>query len=106
MLAASLSVSANANVASPQKRMTELKNAVTERMLKPVEPTCLEGSFISDGWRSNWFLGVSGGVNAFVGSPLGCEDLFGRMMPALEVQAGKWFTPSVGSRLVYQGLRF
>ena len=106
MLAASLSVSANANVASPQKRMTELKNAVTERMLKPVEPTCLEGSFISDGWRSNWFLGVSGGVNAFVGSPLGCEDLFGRMMPALQVQAGKWFTPSVGSRLVYQGLRF
>ena len=106
MLAASLSMSANANVVSPQKRMAELKNAVTEQMLKPVEPTYLEGSFISDGWRSNWFFGVSGGVNAFVGSPLGCEDLFGRMMPALQIQAGKWFTPSVGSRLVYQGLRF
>lgn len=106
MLAGSLSMSANANIASPQQRMTRLKNAVTEQMLKPVEPTYLEGSFISDGWRSNWFLGVSGGVNAFVGSPLGCEDLFGRMMPVLQIQAGKWFTPSVGSRLVYQGLRF
>lgn len=106
MLAASLSMSANANVSSPQTHLKKLKEVVMEQTLKPVEPTYLEGAFISDGWRSNWFLGVSGGVNAFVGSPLGCEDLFGRMMPALQIQAGKWFTPSVGSRIVYQGLRF
>lgn len=106
MLAASLSMSANANVSSPQTHLRKLKDVIAEQTLKPVEPTYLEGAFISDGWRSNWFFGVSGGVNAFVGSPLGCEDLFGRMMPALQVQAGKWFTPSVGSRVVYQGLRF
>lgn len=106
MLAASLSMSANANVSSPQTHLKKLKDVVMEQTLKPVEPTYLEGAFISDGWRSNWFLGVSGGVNAFVGSPLGCEDLFGRMMPTLQIQAGKWFTPSVGSRIVYQGLRF
>lgn len=106
MLAASLTMSANANVANKQTQLSKINDVLAEQTLKPVEPTYLEGSFISDGWRSNWFLGVSGGVNAFVGSPLGCEDLFGRMMPALQIQAGKWFTPSVGSRIVYQGLRF
>lgn len=106
MLAASLSMSANANVATPQTHIKKMKDVIAEQTLKPVKPTYLDGAFISDGWRSNWFLGVSGGVNAFIGSPLGCEDLFGRMMPALQIQAGKWFTPSVGSRLVYQGLRF
>jgi len=57
-------------------------------------------------WKDNWFLSVSGGTSAFLGSPLGCEDLFGRMKPTLAVSAGKWFTPAIGGRLSYQGFRF
>ena len=57
-------------------------------------------------WKSNWFFNVSGGTSAFVGSPLGCEDLFGRMKPTLAVSVGKWFSPTVGSRVSFQGFQF
>ena len=57
-------------------------------------------------WRGNWFVDVSGGVSAFVGSPLGCGDIFDRMKPALSVSVGKWFTPAIGTRIVFQGLQF
>lgn len=49
---------------------------------------------------------MSGGVNAFVGKPLGCEDLFGRIKPSIGLAVGKWVTPSIGGRLYYQGVQF
>lgn len=41
-----------------------------------------------------------------MGSPIGCEDLFGRLKPVLQVGFGKWHTPSVGTRLVFQGFQW
>lgn len=57
-------------------------------------------------WRGNWFVNASGGVSAFVGSPLGCGDIFDRTKPALSVSVGKWFTPAIGTRIAFQGLQF
>lgn len=57
-------------------------------------------------WSGNWFVGISGGANAFIGKPLGCEDLFGRIKPTFGLTFGKWITPSVGGRLYYQGVQF
>ena len=54
----------------------------------------------------NWFVSLSGGASAFLGTPLGCEDLFGRIKPSYTVSMGKWFTPSVGARINYSGLNF
>lgn len=71
-----------------------------------VQPSYLTDVVSVSTWKDNWFLNVSGGTSAFLGSPLGCEDLFGRMKPTLAVSAGKWFTPAIGGRLSYQDFRF
>ena len=65
-----------------------------------------EGVIVSSLWKDNWFVGVSAGTNAFIGKPLGCDDLFGRIKPTFTVTLGKWFTPSVGARLAYNGFNF
>jgi outer membrane protein OmpA-like peptidoglycan-associated protein len=65
-----------------------------------------EGVIVSSLWKDNWFIGVSAGANAFIGKPLGCDDLFGRTKPTFTAALGKWFTPSVGARLAYNGFDF
>lgn len=67
-------------------------------------PTYLNAYTTSGLWKQGWFLSVSGGASAFVGDPLGCEDLFGRIKPTLQLSLGKWIIPSFGVRLQYQGL--
>ena len=61
---------------------------------------------VASTWRDNWFVSISGGMNAFIGKPLGCEDLFGRIKPSIGLAIGKWITPSIGGRLHYQGVQF
>ena len=75
-------------------------------LFKPIKPSYLKNVTTSSGWDANWFLNISGGATAFVGSPLGCEDLFGRIKPSLAVSLGKWFTPAIGMRVSFQGFRF
>lgn len=74
-------------------------------MLEPIEPSYLENIASARIWNGNWFLGISGGASAFVGSPLGCADLFNRIEPALSVSGGKWFTPAIGGRVFFQGFK-
>lgn len=71
-----------------------------------LKPTYLEGITDASDWGSNWFVELKGGPAAFIGSPIGCGDLFDRMKPALQVGFGKWFVPSAGLRISYQGLTF
>ena len=77
-----------------------------QQALLPLEPTYLEYVTEAANWGSNWFLDVKGGASVFLGNPLGCSDLFGRMEPVLQVGLGKWFMPAVGGRVVYQGFEF
>ena len=77
-----------------------------EALLQPLEPVYLDNVVEVSPWRGNWFVNVSGGVSAFVGSPLGCGDIFDRTKPALSVSVGKWFTPAIGVRAAFQGLQF
>lgn len=77
-----------------------------EELLQPLEPAYLENAVEVSPWRGNWFVNASGGVSAFVGSPLGCGDIFDRTKPALSVSVGKWFTPAIGTRIAFQGLQF
>ena len=66
-----------------------------EDLLQSLEPVYLDNVVEVSPWRGDWFVNMSGGVSAFVGSPLGCGDIFDRTKPALSVSVGKWFTPSV-----------
>ena len=72
----------------------------------PLTPTYLENVSKTVGWDSNWFIEAKGGASAFLGSPIGCGDIFDRTMPVLQVGVGKWFSPSFGGRIEFQGLQF
>lgn len=73
-------------------------------LLQPMQPAYLDGVVTSPPWSGNWFVTLSGGAAAFLGTPLGCNDLFGRIRPTYDIAVGKWFTPAIGARLDYQGM--
>ncbi len=81
-------------------------NIDIEKNLYPLHPTYLTNITETSTWGSNWFLELKGGASAFLGSPIGCGDVFDRTKPVLQVGLGKWFTPSVGGRVSFQGLQF
>ena len=62
-------------------------------------PLCYGGFF-------RRYFPAKGGASVFLGNPIGCSDLFGRVQPVLQVGIGKWFTPAVGGRVAYQGFKF
>lgn len=57
-------------------------------------------------FADNWSLGVGGGVNMYLGEHDRQMKFGDRISPSLDVYATKWFTPVVGMRLGYTGLRF
>lgn len=75
-------------------------------LLMPLRPTYLADITQSAGWGDNWFVEANGGASAFIGSPVGCGDIFDRVMPTIQIGVGKWFTPAVGGRIAFQGLKF
>ena len=77
-----------------------------EQMLLPMNPTYLKNVSEAANWGRNWFIEIKGGASAFLGSPIGCGDVFDRITPALQVGVGKWFTPAIGGRVGFQGLTF
>lgn len=75
-------------------------------LLRPLQPSYLDGVVVPARGNGNWFVSIAGGATAFLGTPLGCEDLFGRLKPSYSLALGKWFTPWVGARINYNGLQF
>ena len=71
-----------------------------------LQPSYLDGVVVPVRGNGNWFVSIAGGTTAFLGTPLGCEDLFGRLKPSYSLVIGKWFTPWVGARINYSGLQF
>lgn len=89
--------------ANADTRISSIRN-VDELLLTP-EISYNKEVIESPGWKGNWFFGVNAGANAFVGSPKGCADLWGRIKPHFGAYAGKWFTPTVGSRVSFSGFQ-
>ena len=74
-----------------------------ETVSEVVVPT-KKHSVATNGFGSNWFLGVNGGVNIYNGVFMNGESAFDHLSPALNVYVGKWHTPGFGWRVAYQGL--
>lgn len=91
-------------VSHAELKLKEIEAGQKEITLRK-KPTYLSSAIIPS-WTDNWFISVSGGASSFIGSPLGCDDLFGRIKPALQISLGKWHTPSVRNRLVFQGFEW
>lgn len=105
-LALTMSVGAFAdNQPSVADTATVIQMEDYENLLSPIKPTYLKGALVDSPWSGHWFVQAAGGATALLGKPLGCNDLFGRIEPAFHVSVGKWFTPSIGGRLDYGGMR-
>jgi outer membrane protein OmpA-like peptidoglycan-associated protein len=63
------------------------------------------GPFLTNKARDNWFISAGGGVNIYYGENDKLGSFGKRMAPALDISLGKWFTPAVGARLQYSGLK-
>ena len=59
----------------------------------------VRGPYETNRFGDNWFIGAGGGIN-FLWSE-GYDQ--GRISPSIDANFGKWFTPSVGMRIGYQG---
>jgi Outer membrane protein and related peptidoglycan-associated (lipo)proteins len=52
---------------------------------------------------SNWFIGVGGGTQLYFGDHNKQMDFKDRLSPTFNAFVGKWFTPGIGVRAVYNG---
>ena len=60
----------------------------------------VRGPYLTNKFGDNWFVGAAGGVNILVDKGFKAAPAF-----ALDVNVGKWVTPSVGVRLGYSGVK-
>ena len=100
-----LTVKAN-DIYTVSDSISKQVSVTSEQYLQTLKPTYLTNVSEAANWGRNWFIELKGGASAFLGSPIGCGDVFDRLSPALQVGIGKWFTPAVGGRVDYQGLSF
>ena len=54
-------------------------------------------------FKANWFIGIGGGVNQYLGEHDRDMKFMNRLAPAMDIYFGKWFTPSIGFRVAYSG---
>ncbi len=101
LLALSMATSVHASMIDSLQRVT-----VDNPDLHRLTPT-LTTDYVQLGIASqHWFVGAQGGASAFIGNPIGCGDLFDRIMPSFNAYVGKWITPAVGVRLAFQGFKY
>lgn len=76
-------------------------NATTETVTESSDKYKVE----TNRFWSNWFISVGGGAQMYFGDNSDLMDFSDRLAPALDVAVGKWFTPGIGTRLMYSGLK-
>ena len=60
----------------------------------------VRGSYETNRFGDNWFVGVGAGVNSWWG-----KGVDGKAGVATDIYVGKWFTPSIGARVGWAGLK-
>ena len=78
--------------------VTPVLNA-QERENRDMNGNIVRGPYETNKFGDNWFVGVAGGVNLFWN-----EAYDVKIGPSIDGNFGKWFTPSIGMRIGYQGL--
>jgi len=106
LMSLGLSMDASVNQNSNTSKIGNDENIQKYAESQSLQPTYLTNITENSNFGSNWFLELKGGMSAFLGSPIGCGDMFDRMKPAVQVGLGKWLTPAIGGRIGFQGLQF
>ena len=63
----------------------------------------VRGPYETNRFGDNWFIGIAGGINTFWLE--GSEANALKIGPSIDANFGKWFTPAVGMRVGYQGIK-
>ena len=61
----------------------------------------VRGPYETNSFGSNWFVSVGGGIDLVLDGVRANSSFDGGLTPTLDVNFGKWFTPSVGARFGY-----
>lgn len=64
-----------------------------------------KGPYVTNGFLDNWFVSAGGGVQVYFGKNDTYGDFGKRIAPAFDVSLGKWFTPCIGTRLQFAGIK-
>ncbi len=69
----------------------------------------IRGAYLTNPWYSNWSVNISGGVQTLVSGTkehnTGMDFGTARPTPSIEIDIAKWFTPVIGVRFGYQGIK-
>ena len=60
---------------------------------------------VTNPFWSNWFFSLGGGAQVLYGQADNAADFDDRISPTLNFALGKWFTPGLGLRMQYSGLK-
>lgn len=61
----------------------------------------VRGPYETNRYGDNWFISVGGGINTFWNES-NADNL--KVSPSIDANVGKWFTPTIGTRVGYQGI--
>ena len=62
----------------------------------------VRGPYLTNDFGDNWFISFGAGANTLFSTP---DVKYGFGGLAIEANLGKWFTPSVGARIGYRGIK-
>lgn len=79
--------------------------AQTSTMEEKVEYSADKYKVETNRFWHNWYISVGAGGQVYFGDHDKQVDFGKRISPALDVSVGKWFTPGIGMRLMYSGLK-
>lgn len=70
-----------------------------------VELQYKHGPYVTAGVCDNWFVTVGGGAQVYFGSHDFKKGFWKQAAPAIDVAVGKWFLPTIGTRLEWSGIK-
>ena len=81
-------------------------NAQVTRVVEVAEVPVSKYSVQTNGFWDNWFVSLNAGAQFSYLSPEGSQDFKDRITFSGLAYVGKWFTPGMGMRLAYNGMKF
>ena len=81
-------------------------NAQVTRVVEVAEIPVSKYSVQTNSFWDNWFVSLNAGAQFSYLSPVGSQDFKDRITFSGLTYVGKWFTPGVGMRLAYSGMKF
>ena len=81
-------------------------NAQVTRVVEVAEIPVSKYSVQTNSFWDNWFVSLNAGAQFSYLSPVGSQDFKDRITFSGLAYVGKWFTPGVGMRLAYSGMKF